>query len=96
VTCTRQTLFKNCVQIDVNECKIGNWKEKSINRADWEKHNKEAKVSIGLKKKKKMKKNRKEEEERKKRWKKRNKKRNKNRKKNGNEEERKKRNKKRN
>ena len=38
----------NCVHTDINKCKIKNWKEKSRNRADWEKSIKEAKVHIGL------------------------------------------------
>jgi hypothetical protein len=38
----------NCVQIDINRCKIENWKERSKNRDDWEKSFKEAKVRIGL------------------------------------------------
>ena len=25
----------NCVQTDINKCKIANWKEKSKSRADW-------------------------------------------------------------
>ena len=48
VTCTRQILLKNYVLIDANECKIRYWKERSINRADWEKCIKEARISIGL------------------------------------------------
>jgi len=27
----------NCVQTDINRCKIKNWKERSKNTADWEK-----------------------------------------------------------
>ena len=38
----------NCVQTDINKCKIKNWSERSKNRADWEKSIKEAKVRIGL------------------------------------------------
>jgi hypothetical protein len=38
----------NCLQADISKCKITNWKERSKNRADWEKPIKEAKVSIGL------------------------------------------------
>jgi hypothetical protein len=38
----------NCVQTDINKCKVTNWKERSRNRADWEKSMKEAKVCIGL------------------------------------------------
>jgi hypothetical protein len=34
----------NYVEADVNECKIKKWKERSRNRADWEKAIKEAKV----------------------------------------------------
>ena len=34
----------DCVQTDINRCKIKNWKERSKNRADWEK----AKVHIGV------------------------------------------------
>jgi len=37
-------VWYNCVETDVNECKIKNWKESSRNRADWEKAIKEAKV----------------------------------------------------
>jgi hypothetical protein len=38
----------NCVQTDIKKCKINNWKERSKNRADWERAIKEAKVLIGL------------------------------------------------
>jgi len=38
----------NCVQTDINNCKITNWKERSKNRADWKKSIKEAKIHIGL------------------------------------------------
>jgi len=38
----------NCVETDINKCKITNWKESSRNRADWEKAMNEAKVCIGL------------------------------------------------
>jgi hypothetical protein len=38
----------NCVQTDINKCKITNWKERSRNRGDWETSMKEAKVCIGL------------------------------------------------
>jgi hypothetical protein len=38
----------NCVQTDIKKCKINNWKERSKNRADWERAIKEAKVRIGL------------------------------------------------
>jgi hypothetical protein len=34
--------------IDIKKCKINNWKERSKNRADWERAIKEAKVRIGL------------------------------------------------
>jgi hypothetical protein len=33
---------------DIGKYGVKNWKERSINRADWEKSIKEAKVSIGL------------------------------------------------
>jgi len=36
----------NCVQTDINRCKIENWKERSKNRDDWEKSIKEAKVHV--------------------------------------------------
>jgi hypothetical protein len=38
----------NCVQTDINRCKIKNCKEWSKNRVDWEKSFEEAKVRIGL------------------------------------------------
>jgi hypothetical protein len=38
----------NCVQIDINRCKIENWKQMSKNRDNWEKSIKEAEVLIGL------------------------------------------------
>jgi hypothetical protein len=38
----------NCVQTAIKKCKINNWKERSKNRADWERAIKEAKVRIGL------------------------------------------------
>jgi hypothetical protein len=38
----------NCVKTDIKKCKINNWNERSKNRADWERANKEAKVRIGL------------------------------------------------
>ena len=38
----------NCVQTDINRCKIENWKQRSINRDDREKFIKEAEVRIGL------------------------------------------------
>jgi hypothetical protein len=38
----------NCAQTDINKCKITNWKERSNNKADWEKPIKEAKVRVGL------------------------------------------------
>jgi hypothetical protein len=38
----------NCVQIDINRCKIENLKERSKNGDDWEKSIEEAKVRIGL------------------------------------------------
>jgi len=38
----------NCPKADISKCKITNWKERSKNRADWEKSITEAKVSIGL------------------------------------------------
>ena len=38
----------NCVQADINKCKITNLKEKSENSADWKNSIKEAKVRIGL------------------------------------------------
>jgi len=34
--------------MDINKCKIKNWKERSKNKADWKKSIKEAKVRIGL------------------------------------------------
>ena len=34
----------NCVQTDINKCKIANWKKRSKNRVDWEKSIKEGKV----------------------------------------------------
>ena len=40
--------WRNCVQTDINKCKITNWKEGSKNRADWEKSIKEVKVSTEL------------------------------------------------
>ena len=33
-----------CVQTDINRCKIKSWKQRSKNRADWEKTIKEGKV----------------------------------------------------
>jgi len=38
----------NCVQTDINKCKVTNWKERSKTRADWEKSTKEAKGRMGL------------------------------------------------
>ena len=38
----------NWVQTDVDECKITDWKERSLNRADWEVSGKEAKGRNGL------------------------------------------------
>jgi hypothetical protein len=38
----------NCVQTDINKCKITNWKDRLKNRADWEKSVKEATVGVGL------------------------------------------------
>jgi hypothetical protein len=38
----------DCVQTDINRCKIKSWKARSKNRADWEKSIKEAKVRIVL------------------------------------------------
>ena len=35
-------------QTDINKCKITNWNERSKNRAEWEKLNKEEKVRIGI------------------------------------------------
>jgi len=40
--------WRNCVQRDINRCKIKNWKQRSRNTADWEKFVKEEKVRIGL------------------------------------------------
>jgi len=37
-----------CVLTDINKYKIKNWKERSNNRADWEKSIMEAKASNGL------------------------------------------------
>jgi len=34
--------WQKCVKTDINKCKITNWKERSRNRADWEKSMKEA------------------------------------------------------
>jgi len=38
----------NCVQTGVDKCKITDWKERSLNRADWEMSSKEAKGRIEL------------------------------------------------
>jgi hypothetical protein len=38
----------NCVQTDMNKCKITNWKKRSKNRADWKKLIKEVKACSGL------------------------------------------------
>ena len=38
----------NCIQTAINKFKITNWKERSKNRADWEKSIKETKLHIGL------------------------------------------------
>jgi hypothetical protein len=38
----------DCAQTDINKCKIKKWKEKSKNRAYWEKSIKVVKVYIGL------------------------------------------------
>jgi len=38
----------NCVQTDINKCKITNWKERPKNRAAWETSIKKAKVRIVL------------------------------------------------
>jgi hypothetical protein len=38
----------NCVQADINRCRIKNWKERPKNRTDCEKSVKDAKVRIGL------------------------------------------------
>ena len=43
-----QNKWWHCVQIDINKCKITNWKERSKNVDDWQKSVKEAKVHIGL------------------------------------------------
>ena len=58
----------NCVQTDINNCRITNWNERSKNRADWEKCVKEGEgaywaVVPSKKKKKEKGNNRKEEEE---------------------------------
>ena len=37
----------NCVQTDINNCRINNWEWRSKNRADWGKSLKEAKVRVG-------------------------------------------------
>jgi len=39
----------NCIQTDINKCKISNWRESSKNRVDWEKSIKgtEVKVRVG-------------------------------------------------
>ena len=38
----------NCVQTDINMCKMTKWKERPKNRADWDKSIKEAEARIGL------------------------------------------------
>jgi hypothetical protein len=38
----------NCVETDIEKCRNTNWKERSKNRADWEKSIKEVKVHTGL------------------------------------------------
>jgi len=38
----------NCVQTDNQRCNIKNWKDRSINRAAWEKSIEEGKAYIGL------------------------------------------------
>jgi len=38
----------NCVQTNINKCKITDWKERSKSRADWEMSSKEAKGRNGL------------------------------------------------
>jgi hypothetical protein len=38
----------NCVLTDIKKCTIKNWKERSRNRADWQKSINEVKVHIGL------------------------------------------------
>jgi hypothetical protein len=38
----------DCVQKDINKCKIKRWRDGSNNTADWEKFVKEAKVRIGM------------------------------------------------
>jgi hypothetical protein len=38
----------NCVQTDINKCKITNWKERSKNRDEWEKYMKTVKICTGL------------------------------------------------
>jgi len=38
----------NCEQTGINKCKITNWRERSNNRADWEKSIKESKVCTGM------------------------------------------------
>jgi len=43
-----QANFWNCVQTDINKCKIKNWKEWLKNTAAWKKSTKETKVRIGL------------------------------------------------
>jgi len=45
---TEKQMYKNCVQRYINKWKIKNWKEKSKNRAYWEKSIKVVKVCIGL------------------------------------------------
>jgi hypothetical protein len=40
--------WTNCVQRDINRCKIKNWKQRSRNTAEWEKSVKVVKVRNGL------------------------------------------------
>jgi hypothetical protein len=47
----RKSVEFTCLRLnktDIKKCKINNWKERSKNRADWERAIKEAKVRIGL------------------------------------------------
>jgi hypothetical protein len=40
--------WRKCAQTDNNKCKTTDWKERSLNRAEWEKSSKETKGCIEL------------------------------------------------
>jgi len=45
---TKEYRWWNCLQTNINRCKIKNWKVRAKNRAELEKSTKEVKTSIEL------------------------------------------------